>query len=145
MERVRLSKRSAYKFRNSRNQRSPLDISRLRRSRRRRRYKVNCCVKREGLCTAYAHIYRQASLSSPNEPEAKPTDQTIQANQASSTPSTPSSTGPDERTAKEPNRNQQASTSQTKRKTNGNQAASPLQPKPNKQASIDSNLPDSKR
>jgi hypothetical protein len=81
--RIRQLRRSAYRFRDSRNQRSLLDISRSRRSRQRRRYKVNCCVKREHLCTGYAHIYRQASLSSLNEPEAKPTDQTIQANQAS--------------------------------------------------------------
>jgi hypothetical protein len=88
-----------------------VQLSRVRWLRRRQwqRYKanvkVNCSVKREGLCTPYARIYRQARLSSPNELEAKPTDQTIQANQASSTPYRPSSTGPDGWTTKEPNRN----------------------------------------
>jgi hypothetical protein len=107
-------------------------VRRLRR-RQRQRYKVNvrvnvnCCVKREGLRAAYAHIYRQVSLHQTNQP-TKLSKQTKQANQASSTSSTASSTGPDERTTKEPNRSKQASTSKTKRKPNENQTKTKRKP-----------------
>jgi hypothetical protein len=91
---------------------------------------VNCCVKKQGLCTSYAPIYRRALLSSETiqtnqaSKPSKPRKQTKQANQASSTSSTLSSTGPDERTTKEPNKSKQASTS----KTIGNQTITKRKP-----------------
>jgi hypothetical protein len=54
-----------------------------RRSRQRRRYKVNCGVKREILCTAYAHLYRQVSLHQTNPRQSQLSKLVIQAIQTS--------------------------------------------------------------
>jgi hypothetical protein len=45
---------------------------------------VNCCVKKEGLCTAYAPVCRRVFLHQTNQP-TKLSKQTKQANQASKT------------------------------------------------------------